>query len=187
MNLEIIEKIGLSKAEIKVYIALLELGSVPSGKIVKETNFRKSTVYESIRRLQSKGLVYYIIKKGMKHFEAAPPDKIIDFVGEQQRELKETEAEARKLVTELGGNLGGAGSVSWQFKEVGLITIRTAIKQESQKHGQEAKIEEKNPEEVTLELMDIEGVLDIDEVEIEDPENEQVKYKGLEIRTERTK
>ena len=68
MNLETLEKIGLSKAEIKVYLALLELGSVPSGSIVKETEFRKSTVYESIRRLQDKGLVSYVIKEGIKYF-----------------------------------------------------------------------------------------------------------------------
>ena len=101
MNLEILEKIGLSKAEIKVYIALLSLGSVPSGRIVKETNFRKSTVYESIRRLQEKGLVSYVIKDSIKHFEATGPDRIIDFIQEQKRKLNETENESKKLILEL--------------------------------------------------------------------------------------
>src|SRR3989344_4022418 len=101
MNLQILEKIGLSKAEIKVYIALLELGSVPSGSIVKETDFRKSTVYESIRRLQEKGLVSYVIKEGMKYFEAAEPERIVDFVSEQKRKLNETETEAKALASEL--------------------------------------------------------------------------------------
>jgi sugar-specific transcriptional regulator TrmB len=101
MNIEILEKIGLSKAEIKVYLALLELGSVPSGRIVHETNFRKSTVYESIRRLQEKGLVSYVIKDGMKYFEAAHPERIIDFIYEQKRRLNETELEAKKLIPQL--------------------------------------------------------------------------------------
>ena len=91
----------MSKAEIKVYIALLELGSVPSGKIVKETELRKSTVYESIRRLQEKGLASYIIKESMKHFEAAEPERIIDFIHEQKRKLNDTESKAKEFIAEL--------------------------------------------------------------------------------------
>ncbi|MBU0629013.1 MAG: hypothetical protein KKC75_07535 [Nanoarchaeota archaeon] len=101
MDISILEKIGLSKAETKVYLALLNLGSVPSGKIVGETNLRKSTVYESIKRLQNKGLVSYIIKKGMKYFEAADPNRIIDFIEEQERRLKQTKKEANNLIPQL--------------------------------------------------------------------------------------
>jgi sugar-specific transcriptional regulator TrmB len=101
MNLQTLEKIGLSKAEIKVYLSLYELGSVPSGKIVKETELRKSTVYESIRRLSEKGLVSYVIKEGMKHFEATEPDKILDFIHEQKRKLNETENEAKNFIVDL--------------------------------------------------------------------------------------
>jgi len=101
MELEVLEQIGLSKAEIKVYLALLQLGSVPSGNIAKETDLRRSTVYDSIKRLQSKGLVSYIIKNGMKHFEATEPDRIIDFIKENKRKLDETEKQAENLVKEL--------------------------------------------------------------------------------------
>ena len=98
MNFEILERIGLSKAEIKVYISLLGLGNSPSGKIVKETNLRKSTVYESIRRLQERGLVSYVIKNGMKHFEPAPPDRIIEFLKDKKRDLDEIEDEVMILI-----------------------------------------------------------------------------------------
>jgi len=102
----VLEKIGLSKAEIRVYIALLNLGSVPSGKIVKETDFRKSTVYESTGRLQERGLVSYVIKKGMKYFEATQPDRIIEFINEQKIKLNETEEEARNFIADLKKGLG---------------------------------------------------------------------------------
>jgi sugar-specific transcriptional regulator TrmB len=101
MDTKILEKIGLSNAEIKVYLALLQLGSVPSGKIAKETDLRRSTVYDSIKRLQSKGLVSFIIKNGMKFFEATPPERIMDFVKETKRKLEETETEAENLVKQL--------------------------------------------------------------------------------------
>ena len=101
MDTAVLEKIGLSKAETKVYLSLMGLGSVPSGKIVKETELRKSTVYESIRRLQEKGLVSYIINEGRKYFETAEPGRIIDYITEQKRKLNETESEAKKLIIEL--------------------------------------------------------------------------------------
>jgi len=101
MDADILEKIGLSKGEAKIYLTLLELGSVPSGKIVKETDLRKSTVYETIGRLQEKGLVSYVVKKGKKHFEASHPDKILDFVQEKKKELESKEVEAVKFVDDL--------------------------------------------------------------------------------------
>lgn len=101
MEFGILEKIGLSKAEIKVYVTLLELGSAPSGRIVKETGLRKSTVYETISRLQEKGLVSYVIKESVKHFEAADPEKINDFVLDQKRKLEEMEKETKVLAKQL--------------------------------------------------------------------------------------
>lgn len=107
MDTALLEKIGLSKAEIKVYLALLELGSTASGRIVKETELRKSTVYESIRRLQDKGLVSYVVKDSMRYFEAAQPGRILDFLAEEKRKLTETEKEAQSLVEDLkkGGSV----------------------------------------------------------------------------------
>ena len=101
MDTKILEKIGLSKAEIKVYLALLQLGSVPSGKIAKETDLRRSTVYDSIKRLQSKGLVSFIIKNGIKYFETPPPERIMEFIKENKRKLDETEKEAENFVKQL--------------------------------------------------------------------------------------
>jgi len=41
MDTSILEEIGLSKAEIKTYIAILHLGLTTAGKIAKEIDFRK--------------------------------------------------------------------------------------------------------------------------------------------------
>jgi sugar-specific transcriptional regulator TrmB len=91
MDTNILEKIGLSKAEIQVYLTLLKLGPAPSNRIVRETDLRKSTVYDSIRRLQEKGLVSYVIKDAKKYFEATKPDRLVEFVRDKKRELDEYE------------------------------------------------------------------------------------------------
>jgi len=104
METGVLEKMGLSKAEIRIYLTLLQTGSVPSGMIVKETGFRKSTVYETIGRLQEKGLVSYMIKDGVKHFSAANPERILDYLEEQKRRITLNENLAKKLVCDLNAN-----------------------------------------------------------------------------------
>lgn len=104
MDRKVLLDIGFSNAEIEVYFALLKLGSVYSREIVKETELRKSTVYESIKRLENKGMVSSVIKGGSKCFEAASPERIIDYIEDKKRELEEKEDKVKKLVLDLKSN-----------------------------------------------------------------------------------
>ena len=101
-----LEKIGLSKAEINVYLALLRLGPVPSNRIIQETSSRKSTVYDSIRRLQEKGLISSAIRDKKTYFEATPPDRLVEFIQDRKRELDGYESEAAELVKSLEKEYG---------------------------------------------------------------------------------
>jgi sugar-specific transcriptional regulator TrmB len=58
-------------------------------------------VYETIGRLSEKGLVSFIIKNGIKYFEAAEPEKILDYLEEKKRSLAKEEQEAKILVNQL--------------------------------------------------------------------------------------
>jgi len=42
---QILEKIGLTKNEVKIYLKLLELGLTTSGAIIKKTGIHNSKVY----------------------------------------------------------------------------------------------------------------------------------------------
>ncbi len=101
MDLKILEDIGLSKAEIKVYVTLLETGSTPPARIVEETGLRRSTIYDSIRRLHAKGLISYIIKDSKRYYEAHDPDRLLDFMTEKKRCLEEQTGEIEELINEL--------------------------------------------------------------------------------------
>lgn len=96
-----LERIGLSKAEVKLYLAMISLGSSTSGAIIKETGLRKSTVYESLNRLIEKGLASYVIKNNIKFFEAADPDRLVDFIDDQKRELEESRTDINKIIPDL--------------------------------------------------------------------------------------
>ena len=59
MNTEILQEIGLTKSEINVYLALLELGSSSTGKIVDKSKAASSKIYEILDRLMQKRIVLH--------------------------------------------------------------------------------------------------------------------------------
>jgi HTH-type transcriptional regulator, sugar sensing transcriptional regulator len=98
---ELLEKIGLTRSEINVYLALLELGSSTTGPIVDRSKATSSKIYEILDRLMQKGLVSYVIKSGTKHFEAADPKRILDYMREKKEQLKKQEEDLKQLIPEL--------------------------------------------------------------------------------------
>ncbi len=101
MELKLLEEIGLTKSEIKVYLALLELGSSSTGPIVDKSGAASSKIYEILDRLMQKGLASYVIKAGTKYFEAADPKRLLDYMQEKEQQLKKQEQELTKLLPEL--------------------------------------------------------------------------------------
>jgi len=89
MNTKSLEKIGLTKNEVAVYIALLELGTTTTGPLKRKSDLHMSRVYESLNNLIQKGLVSFVIKSGKKYFSAADPDFILEIVDKQKKEINE--------------------------------------------------------------------------------------------------
>lgn len=96
-----LEGIGLSRNEIKIYFALLDLGLTTSGPIIKKTKIHTSKVYDGLERLSEKGLVTYIVKANTKHFKAVSPDRLLDFLEDKKKKLERQEEEVREILPEL--------------------------------------------------------------------------------------
>lgn len=101
MNLEVLEQIGLTKTEIKVYLALLELGSSTTGPIIDKSGAPGSKIYMILDRLIHKGLVGYIKKGKTKYFEASSPERILDYIGEKESLLSKQKEDVKKLMPQL--------------------------------------------------------------------------------------
>lgn len=101
MDVKILENTGLTKTEIKIYLALLKLGQCTTTGIVRESGVHASKVYEFLDRLVKKGLVSYAIKSNKKHFTAAEPEQFRELLREKQRQIKEQEKELDKIMPEL--------------------------------------------------------------------------------------
>lgn len=107
MNTDILEKIGLTTGEAKVYLALLELGTTTTGPIVKKSGVSASKVYEILNKLTEKGLVSHIIQAKTKYFRPADPERIVDYLDEKEKEIVSKKEEMKKLIPQLKAGLAG--------------------------------------------------------------------------------
>ena len=120
MDTSKLKEIGLTDSEIKVYLALLELGSSSKGNIVKRSKVASSKIYELLDKLIEKGLVSYVIKSKVKYFEAAHPKRILDYVNEKDKKIKKQKKEIEALLPELElkRSMAGIGSEIQVFKSM---------------------------------------------------------------------
>ena len=98
MNTEILEQIGLSKNEIKVYFALLELDQSSATPIVKKAEIPNSKIYPILDKLIQKGLVSFVVKNNVKYFQASDPHNLIDFIQNKEKELSNQKKEIEDLI-----------------------------------------------------------------------------------------
>ena len=101
MNIDLLEAIGLTKAEIKVYMALLDLGSSTTSPIVEKSRASSSKIYEILEKLIQKGLASFVIKSGIKYFEAASPSRLLDYMRDKEESLSKQRQELQRIIPEL--------------------------------------------------------------------------------------
>ncbi len=143
MEKELLEKLGLTGSEAKVYLALLKIGEFSTkGPILKETKIAPSKVYYVLDKLISKGLVTTIIKQNIKHFAAAPPYRLKDYLVAKKRELAEEEKTAAELMPRLEGLYKTFGEkttaeifVGWQGMESAYYYIMSKMKRGDNWYG----------------------------------------------------
>ncbi len=101
MNTRILEEIGLTKGEIKAYLALLKIGSCSTGPLAKESQVSRSKLYSILDKLEKKGLVSHIEKNGVVYFQAVEPAKIKDYLQQKEDNLKTLEKEFEQFLPTL--------------------------------------------------------------------------------------
>lgn len=98
MDTKILEDIGFSQGEIKVYFALLGLGEATIGPISKKAKVTASKTYPILDKLMQKGLITHVIKSGTKHFQVLNPNRIIDFINEKENKIKNEKEAVEKML-----------------------------------------------------------------------------------------
>ena len=96
-----LEKLGLTKIEAKIYLALLKEGNSLASKIIKKVQMHRATVYDVLDRLIEKGLVSSTKKDGKNYYQVVDPERFLDIFQEKKNDSLSKEREIKSLVGKL--------------------------------------------------------------------------------------
>jgi sugar-specific transcriptional regulator TrmB len=92
---------GLNDNEIKVFLALVELGGGYAKDIVEKTKFHKNIVYDNLYKLIDKGLVSEVLHENKKYFSCEGVDVISEFIESTQKKFKQYSKDIDHLKKEI--------------------------------------------------------------------------------------
>jgi sugar-specific transcriptional regulator TrmB len=94
---KVLEGMGLTSSESRIYLILLEQGASLAGTISRNTGIHRRCVYDAIERLIQKGLVSYIKTNNRKYFEAVDPERLKEILHQQEEEIDQVLPELQIL------------------------------------------------------------------------------------------
>jgi HTH-type transcriptional regulator, sugar sensing transcriptional regulator len=101
MDYTVFKKLGLNDKEIKIYLTLLEKGSLSVRGLAAITELNRGTVYDILKDLQSEGLVSYFHLKTKQQFVAEDPEKLLKYTEDKEKEIQSTKEKLRDMMPEL--------------------------------------------------------------------------------------
>lgn len=97
MELTELSKIGLTKGEIKVYLALLKNGKLSKSPLANKADVSSSKVYEIAEKLVRKGLASFFVDNKVTYYTANNPKFLKEYIKNKEKELQEE----KKIVEDL--------------------------------------------------------------------------------------
>ncbi len=101
----LLQELGLSEAEIEVYLALHK-GATSASEVIKVTGRKKPTVYYALSALKQRGLIQKTEGTSSTTVRVEPPDTLIALADDRVRKANTTADEVRELVPNLQQEAG---------------------------------------------------------------------------------
>jgi len=96
---EILQNLGLSRNESKVYFALIKLKNASVNELSREANVPRVNTYDILQSLKYKGLVGTITKENKLFFEPSNPENLKEMLEKKKKDLLETENSIENLIS----------------------------------------------------------------------------------------
>jgi len=87
---QVLQKLGLSPNEAKIYETLLSLDSANVSTIAVKSKVHRRNVYDCINKLIEKGLVSELSLENEKHFKAINPNRLISLIKDKEELLMQS-------------------------------------------------------------------------------------------------
>lgn len=84
----LLEQLGFSQNEVKIYLAALETGLASAQEIAKKANLQRTTTYSVLGYLADRGVVAKSKIRGKTRYVAEPPIKLLSLVSDLQAKIK---------------------------------------------------------------------------------------------------
>ncbi len=97
MLTKVLQALGLTEKESKVYLANLEIGTSVVSKIAKKAKINRVTTYDILQKLTQKTLVSNYTKNKLKYFTATDPDELLKDYTNKLNTLEKSIPELRRL------------------------------------------------------------------------------------------
>lgn len=95
----LLQNLGLSPNEAKIYETLLSAGESSVSRISTQAKVHRRNVYDSLNRLVEKGLVIPIFQGGENMYQCINPDKLLEMVAEKEKMVRQALPEMQRLFT----------------------------------------------------------------------------------------
>lgn len=96
-----LEKLGFSRKQCLVYVALLDLGRGTAAEIGKKTGINRTSVYDIVGELEEIGLVSMVASVKKKTYRAEAPEKLPVILEGQAKRLQEMARQSEGVVSML--------------------------------------------------------------------------------------
>jgi HTH-type transcriptional regulator, sugar sensing transcriptional regulator len=104
----IMQNIGLTTKEARIYLAALEIGSNPVSIIAKKAKINRVTAYDIIEKLAKRGLMTSFTRAKVKYYTAADPELVVE--------------DFKKKVTDLDGALPQLKHLKGEVKKTAVMS-----------------------------------------------------------------
>lgn len=101
MQINTLQKFGLSDKEASVYSTLLSMGPSAVSEIATKSKINRTTAYDILESLVKYGLVSYVREQTKKHYVAETPDLLISYLEKKSKDFQQKAEEAKKILPEL--------------------------------------------------------------------------------------
>ncbi len=83
-----LEDLGLTPSEIKVYTKLLEIGTSSAKEIIYKSKLQNSVVHRALNSLIEKGLINYVLKGKHKVYSATEPEYFFTYIEDKKKQFE---------------------------------------------------------------------------------------------------
>lgn len=98
---ETLHQLDINEKEARFYLGMLELKPMTASNIAKAFNESRTNTYMILEELSVKGLIAEDDSQKVRHYYAAPPEKLTEILQTKQKELQSTQNSLSEVMQEL--------------------------------------------------------------------------------------